>query len=62
MLKGEDREVRIAATRIMSGMSFPDLLSNAGREQIRKKIKAHIEGVYGTGAAENVWITSWLIL
>lgn len=61
-LKGEDSELRMAASRIVSGMSFPELLHDGGREQVRKKFKTHIEGIYGVGAAEHVWISSWVIL
>jgi len=61
-IKGEDREVRIAASRVVSGMPFPELLRDAGRDQVRKKIKTHMEAVYGIGAVDRVWISAWVIL
>ena len=61
-LKGDDREVRIAAARIVSGTPFPELLNDRGREQIKEKIKTHIESVHRPGTVGNVWITSWIVL
>ncbi len=61
-LGGSDQDIRIAASRIVGGAQFPDLMNEKGREQIKKKIKDHIENIKGAGVVESVWITSWTIL
>ncbi|MDD5167390.1 MAG: flagellar basal body-associated FliL family protein [Syntrophales bacterium] len=57
-----DRDIRIAATRVVSGMLFPELLNDKGREQVKKKIKSSIEALKGSDVVDSVFITSWTIL
>ena len=61
-LTAEDRELRAAAAHIVGGMSLSELIQDKGRDQVKKKIKAHIEELKGSGAVGDVWITSWTIL
>lgn len=59
---GDDRDLRLSASRIVGAMPLSELLHEKGREQVKKKIKAHIEEQKGTGVVGDVWITSWTIL
>lgn len=58
----EDRELRSAVAHMVTGMPYSELLNDKGRDQIKKKIKAHIEEQKGSGAVGEVWITSWTLL
>jgi flagellar basal body-associated protein FliL len=57
-----DQNMRMAASRIVSDMSFQDLTGERGREHVKRRIKAYVDGLKGSGVLENVWITSWIIL
>ena len=61
-LTAEDRELRSAVAHMVGGMPYSELLHDKGREQIKKRIKAHIEEQKGTGSINDVWITSWTLL
>jgi flagellar basal body-associated protein FliL len=61
-IKEGDQDIRIATMRIVSASPFSELINEQGRNQVKKKIKDYVDGVKGPGTAENVWITSWMIL
>ena len=58
----KDQNVRIAASKIVSAMLSQELLTDKGREQVKKRIKAYIESIRGAGIVETVSITSWVII
>ncbi|MDQ5985837.1 MAG: hypothetical protein CSYNP_01554 [Syntrophus sp. SKADARSKE-3] len=59
---GKDPDIRVAASKAVCSASFPELMNDKGRDQIKRKIKDAIEIVKGPGTVEHVYITSWTIL
>jgi len=59
---GSDQSVRFAASKVVCDLPFSDIMSDQGRDRAKKRIKAHVEYLKGSGMIETVWITSWTVL